>query len=472
MAQYLKLISRKNDNVILTKKKSILGIRNDCISNVDFQEREIYDVFYEDGRVYTINKLTYLLMMFFPMLFVTRKNRFMVFPYGRGHKKLSISILPDNGKKFHHYLMEYFAYSAGRFLKCFWENPILIFEKYANYAEDSAYLVYKKFREVHPDIPVYYVMKRDSRDIGKFKDDDHIILFGTMKHFIFLVACKMFVSTEGKGHSYFWGDRNGLIPRTIKLKPFIFLQHGVIGFKKIDYIFNAKSVYGPDLFVASSDFEKQIIDQELGYGESHNKKVIVTGLPRFDKIITDKSKQKYTTFFYTWRPWLESKTIEEQLNSDYAKHIRNIAQRAQKDSSIKIILHPKMISLMRSEVDAFPSVFINTDETSIKSVFDQTKLLVTDYSSVAWEAYYRNIPVIFDMFDQNMYESIVGSYLDLNHVPFGLKLDVLNNWQTVVNYNYVLSEKDAQQKHMYFKYSDKDNTDRCVAHILNYYRDN
>ena len=46
-------------------------------------------------------------------------------------------------------------------------------------------------------------------------------------------------------------------------------------------------------------------------------------------------------------------------------------------------------------------------------------LLITDYSSVSWDMYYQEKPVIFYPFDLAVYEEVQGSYMDLEKEAFG-----------------------------------------------------
>src|SRR5699024_6201365 len=51
----------------------------------------------------------------------------------------------------------------------------------------------------------------------------------------------------------------------------------------------------------------------------------------------------------------------------------------------------------------------------------RSSLLITDYSSVAWDFYYLKKPVAFFQFDYATYEELQGSYIDLKKDLFGEK---------------------------------------------------
>ena len=58
-----------------------------------------------------------------------------------------------------------------------------------------------------------------------------------------------------------------------------FLQHGVLALKNVDSLFSVDSSSSVDYFTASSEFEKNIIVNRMGYNPD---KVPVTGLARWD----------------------------------------------------------------------------------------------------------------------------------------------------------------------------------------------
>src|SRR6185312_10551512 len=92
-----------------------------------------------------------------------------------------------------------------------------------------------------------------------------VVHFMSVKHLFLLLVAKRIVASEAKGHGFAWRVSRGLIKPRLNQKKFIFLQHGVLGLKKIDNTFKANGFNHADLFVGSSDFEKNIIHEHLGY---------------------------------------------------------------------------------------------------------------------------------------------------------------------------------------------------------------
>lgn len=94
----------------------------------------------------------------------------------------------------------------------------------------------------------------------------------------------------------------------------VFLQHGVIGLKRVDQIFKKTSKNAVDLFVVSSDHEKEIIEKNFGYKDEE---IIVTGLSRWDVLIDKSAGQSTILLMPTWRVWMDDLPEEKFMQSEY-----------------------------------------------------------------------------------------------------------------------------------------------------------
>src|SRR5699024_6278005 len=120
----------------------------------------------------------------------------------------------------------------------------------------------------------------------------------------------------------FWGYENSVR---------IFLQHGVLGRKKVEYDKNNYELPF-HLFNVSSTNEKYDIEvNQLIY---EPKVVTVTGMPNFACLtLKPKSKTKKILIMPTWRDWLNSHYAYE--NSEYMNRY------------INLINHPNFVQLIR-----------------------------------------------------------------------------------------------------------------------------
>ena len=104
----------------------------------------------------------------------------------------------------------------------------------------------------------------------------------------------------------------------------------------------------------------------------------------------------------------------------------------------------------------------------------KSKLLITDYSSVAYDFYYLNKPIIFFQFDKREYEEKVGSYVDLDKDLFGKQAktvekcveEIIEISENNFHYDKEMKQKSDKLREKFLKYVDKGNCERVYNEIL------
>ncbi|WP_434109470.1 CDP-glycerol glycerophosphotransferase family protein [Enterococcus faecalis] len=352
----------------------------------------------------------------------------------------------------------------------------LIHEKFSQSAQDNSYYFFNYCYEMHHDKLVYYVIAKDSPDIQKLNGkSDRTILFMSIKHQFYLMISNLIISSESKGHGYAWRANQGLPKIKLNQKKYVFLQHGVIGFKRLDNTFKAGGVNHANLFISSSDMEKDIIVKELNYS---TKEVVVTGLARWDSVRKDKP-EKIILYMPTWRTWLDEVSDKEFTESMYYQDIQGLLQDMAWDkllttSGTKLIfyVHPKFFDKFDLfDVDRKTIEFVKFGEQSLKDIISKASMLITDYSSVAWDFLYQKKPVIFYQFDRALYDEFQGSYIDFEKYAFGpivsYRSELFSEVEKKINSNYEDFEIEKYQKE-YFKFIDINNRQRIYCEIVNY----
>lgn len=359
----------------------------------------------------------------------------------------------------------------------------LVHEKFSETAQDNAFAFFKYAYRNHRDKKVYFIIKKDSPDYAStLPYKKRVIPFMSVKHLFLLLISKRIISSESKGHGYAWRVSQGFFRPILDQKPFVFLQHGVLGLKQIDNVFRAHGMNHADLFVASSDFEKDIIKKHLGYAD---KNIMVTGLARWDDIkdrpmTTEKAE---ILCMPTWRNWLEEAEEDVFLQSDYFKSyhalitsesLHNMLEKY--EITLNLYLHPKFISFSNLFVtETSPSIrIISFGEEKMNQLITNSKILITDYSSVAWEYLYSNKPTIFFQFDIERYLEEQGSYMDMKQELFG---PVANNYEELFKFikdaiknNFEPYPSHPYWKENYFAYADGQHSKRIFENIQAYER--
>lgn len=397
----------------------------------------------------------------------------VLYPFPTKKGMLSFSFRGDNGFTWQGRYKQLIAGAVAEIVNVIkpYGRSILVFEKESNRAQDNAFTFFKY--AVQQDEHYYFLIHQDSPDIKNTEGQPNIVYFGSFKHFYMLYRSKLFVSSETSGHAYYWRQNMGITAQVVRTKPYVFLQHGVLGFKKLDAMLHAKKLSAPIGFVTSSDFESKIVSDFLGYEKNQ---ILTTGLTRWDAIDLSKSREKeFIVAFYTWRPWLDDVSEKVFLESEYFNNIKSSVgnlQRMVEHKNLKqqvvVVAHPKMQRYL-APLASKSKVKIWTDiDGPINEVMNNTALMVTDYSSIAWEAYYRNIPVLFDQFDLGRYSVEVGGYIDLcGNLPFGNRLTSQTLQQTIDS-DFELSKQDKKNKPIFFKYEDQDATKRTFDAVQNF----
>ncbi|EIT86062.1 hypothetical protein A374_07071 [Fictibacillus macauensis ZFHKF-1] len=376
-------------------------------------------------------------------------------------------------------MREYIAYMLS--ILCLWYfrwQPVwLVHEKYSETAQDNSFYFFKYMYEKHPKQKVYYVIKKgsaDERHLTPYKR--RVVYFMSIKHLFLLLGSKLIVSSETKGHGYAWRVSQGPIRNTLNKKRFVFLQHGVLGLKKVENTFKVGTANGANLFVVSSDFEKDIVVNYFGYEEEN---VIVTGLSRWD-VLEDQSqqtKQKEIFLMPTWRNWLEEVDDEQFVQSSYFHEYNKLISSPkltslleQYDVKLNFYVHPKFMPYVQSFTSTNERIsVIQFGEVNVNELLMRSSLLITDYSSVAWETYYQKKPVLFFHFDVDQYEENQGAYMNLKDELFGEVAyesdDLVSRLEQYIVQDFAENPIFAQKREHYFNYVDHHNSARIYQEI-------
>ena len=97
------------------------------------------------------------------------------------------------------------------------------------------------------------------------------------------------------------------------------------------------------------------------------------------------------------------------------------------------------------------------------------KLLITDYSSVCWDVYYMNKPILFYQFDYDLYNKVHGSYINMEKDLFGyrsLTMDkLLDDFENAIKNNFKQPKEFDEMRESTFAFTDKNNSARIVLEI-------
>lgn len=376
---------------------------------------------------------------------------------------------------------ELVAYPLFRLLKNFLNKKDiwLVYEKNSETAQDNSFYFFKYCYENHYDKNVYYVIKKNSPDFINLKGmEDRVIDFMSIKHLVYMCAAKLLVASETRGHLYLWRHQKGKIKEILNKKKFVFLQHGVTAFKLNDSVLRRDSDSAVNLYVVTSDYERDIISKGLGYSKDE---IIVTGFTRWDYLV-DKSQNvnpKEIFLMPTWRGWLDEVPEDEFIETPYYKNYMEVLNSDKlhgilRDKNIKLnfFIHPKFKQYISNFSSNCENIrVISFGEEKVNELLMRSSMLITDYSSVAWETYYLKKPVVFYQFDIQDYNRLTGSYVNMDEGLFGDRVfnsvDLVETIESYVKNDFAEKQVYANDRAKYFKYIDQNNSKRVYDEILN-----
>ncbi|QLV86154.1 CDP-glycerol glycerophosphotransferase family protein [Citrobacter sp. RHBSTW-00678] len=288
-----------------------------------------------------------------------------------------------------------------------------------NQADDNAEHLYRYLKEKRQDIDAWFVIQKSSHDWNRLTEDGfNLLAYGSKEHESALMSCSRVISSHAAQFAtdYFKDKR-------MLWKKFIFLQHGIIHNDQ-------SSLFRPDwkkfdIFLTSAYGEYNSIVNDFSSYKFTAKEVALTGLPRHDALVKSSIEtEKMILVMPTWRPALLGKVIngtERELLTDFNKseyavawfeflNDPRLAQYASKNG-YKIVFFPHAnIQPYLNEYKLPEHVDVLSHASgSIQDLFLKAAIMVTDYSSVAFEMAYINKPVCYYQFDEDKFFR-VGHY--------------------------------------------------------------
>lgn len=331
-------------------------------------------------------------------------------------------------------------------------------------AQDNAMVLYNYLRENHKNLNVYYVINKQSKDRQNLNDQTNIINFGSKKHILYTIIANRIITTHHPDYIY----PTSMIKFKKKVQGRkLFLTHGVFGIKNMYRNYgNYINGFKVDHIITTSEQEKETVVNDLKYKKSQ---VSVTGMPRLDKLfISDLPSERAILIMPTWRDWLITKEPFEE--SEYYQRYLSVIQSsfleklcARHNVKLTFCLHPNFRMYTKYFSSSFAEV-IYQGEANIQNLIKTHSLMVTDYSSVAFDFSFLNKPVIFYGFDLERFINEKTPHIDISK---GLPGDLTDNYsdliQLIEHYienDFLPKEEHRIKSNKLLKYRDLNSSNR------------
>lgn len=473
---YTHLIEETNNKYGLNHYDYKSDILFNSIHDKNILEEDIYDLFLklkyfgdDEIKLIRVGRPTFTAKLFTKDLSTDWKNKTAIITpyYTFKQRNLSLEVFIFN-KETYQYL--------NTLLKWAWlvrpfnrRKNIWIVGERPYKAQDTGYHFFKYMREKHPDKNVYYVMDIHSPEYKNVKPYGNVLDFKSKEHIWNTLMASKIISSHHA--DYLFPARTKRIKKAVKATK-VFLQHGVMGTKNMVANYGKKAFgFDTDLFLVSSDFERKMIINDFGYNPNE---VFVTGLSRFDELLNQNIPVKRQLLIIpTWRDWIVGN--EDFTETEYFQRYQEIVfserlHKMAKECKFEIVfcLHPNMQKYTPYFKNA-PVKVISQGEVDVQSLLKESAMMLTDYSSVAFDFSFLHKPIIYYQFDRDRFIGKLGSHLDLdNDLPGDIVYEneaVLDCIEYYANNDFTAKEENIIRSNKFLKFRDRKANERIYEVI-------
>lgn len=345
-------------------------------------------------------------------------------------------------------------------LKKICHRPVwLIGEYLSQTASDNGFAFFRFLSEAPRKERYWYVATpRCAADFDLNGYHRRVVLKDSFKHmFLYCMAKKCLVSHGLSDvmptHLYRFHSQNW--------KDVYYLQHGVIAMKKVGY---TSHTYNNKLkkFVVSSPKEATFLTKQLG------KTLICTGLSRHDYLCNNPYSQKTLLVAPTWPDWLpEIPFTESALYKAYYSFFTDKKFQdfvCKHNIMVHFILH-KYIHTYRYLFEDIKNIKVISHHYLQESI-SRSHIMITDYSSIAFDFACLEKPVIFYWYDHIHYKHVRGMYIQEEDL-FGYKTstipEVIRALHDIMHFECNIRSEDKEKLKAMVSYSDR----QCCSRLYN-----
>lgn len=301
-------------------------------------------------------------------------------------------------------------------------------------ADDNAEHLYRWVRRHHPEINAWYVLGRNSHDWSRLETEGfRLAPHGEMEHHALFLNCVKLISSQMDRYIFQPLDERYVtdFPRP----QFVCLPHGVTKDDVSDW-FNSIPF---DIFIAATHSEARSITEDGSPYVMTKKEVRLGGFPRYDKWLEPVEKENIIFVMPTWRADLVG-----EWNGKGQKRAKNPHFQSSKFVHMwkELFDDPRLKALVsrhgyRVVFFAHPCFEIYLDDMpfpdyvekrsknhgSMIDIMQRCKIMITDFSSVAYDMAYMRKPVLYYQYeskaDFTRSQKWVSGYIDYETMGFG-----------------------------------------------------
>lgn len=360
--------------------------------------------------------------------------------------------------------------------KLFQKKDIYLVGERKDQCQDNGYHLFKYVREEHKEDRFYYCITKDSNQLDKIKKLGNIIYYKSFKHYLYYVLSRKLVCahvgscTPDSAIVWKFEEKN------IIKKNRVFIQHGIIK-EILPQLMYPKVNFST--FVCGAKPEYEFVKDNFNFP---NGVVKYLGLCRFDNLHNIKIKNQIL-IMPTWRQWFgmdgnNEMSEDEFLKSEYFIRFNELINSRDFDkyleeNNMTAIFYPH--NEMQRYVHLFKSIYnniiiANKNYYDVQALLKESKVLITDYSSIAFDFAYMKKPIIYYQFDKDKYNNqhYNKGYFDYKKDGFGVVVESINSliFELKILRDNKYESLYINRINKFFELLDKDNCKRNYEEIV------
>jgi len=352
-------------------------------------------------------------------------------------------------------------------------------------ADDNAEHLYRYMLRNGMAGNAYFILREDSSDWQRLQDEGFRLLpFASGDHVAALINADLLISSH-IDHFVLWPVAKSWIQDLVQYQ-YIFLQHGVTKDDLSGWL-NSKPIR--ILATTSNDEWRSIVVPDSNYFFTE-REAKLSGFPRHDALLMRPQRRDTILVMPTWRRYLVGETVgagmkrnamSDFMESDYAKawralltsdRLRLLAEKHGKE--IVFCPHPNMaMYLDELGLPAYIRCRDPRQPPSIQETFAEAAMMITDYSSVAFDCAYIDRPIAYYQFDREEFFSgdhvYTKGYFDYRDDGFGPVAETQDEVLDAIEKALEGNEDPvyAQRRESFFAFRDG----RCCERVYNAIRE-
>ena len=355
--------------------------------------------------------------------------------------------------------------------KLFQKKEIYLIGERKEQCQDNGYHLFKYVREKHKEDRFYYCITKDSNQLDRIKDLDNIVYYKSFKHYLYYVLSRKLVCahigscTPDSAIVWKFEEKN------IIKKNRVFIQHGVTKEILPQLMYPKVNL---SAFVCGAKPEYEFVKDNFNFPDGVVKYL---GLCRFDNL-HDIQIKKQILIMPTWRQWFgmngnNEMSEEEFLKSEYFIKFNELINSKEfdkclRENSMMAIFYPhnemqRYLHLFNTESKQV--IVANKDNYDVQTLLKESTMLITDYSSVAFDFAYMKKTIVYYQFDKDKYNNnhYKKGYFDYERDGFGV---VVSDLDEVIKSINNIDNKFVNRSNKFFKLYDRNNCERNYKEII------